>query len=558
MNTSDNHSGVVKKQIMSQMTGGQAVVATLEREGVEAVFGIPGTYNLHVYDALYCTPSIRHVLARHEGGAAMIADGYARVSSQPGVCLTFAGPSVTNALTGLITAHADSSPVLVVTTEIEKHLVGLDRGVSHEIKQQLNVFQAALVSAVRADTVPAIPLAIHQAMATMRCGRPRPTYIEIPWDVLREEGEAEPGSPLPVEKPTGDPAAIEEATRLLEQAKRPLVFSGVGTLRSGASVELRQVAEALQCPVITTAHGKGSLPEDHPLALGAGVGRNPVLTDALAKADVVLAVGTGFDTWSMQGWTVKIPGRIIRIDIAAEQLNKNYPAEVAIHGDAKLALTRLASALSPRPRHDSRYASELKASTDAARSTAEDRGDVGSLVVRQLRSVLSRDAIVAVDVTMILQWIAWNFEVYEPNSLLLPWNSATLGFALPAALGAQVACPERAVVALVGDGGFLFTGQELATAAKNNLPVVTIVFNNRAYGSIKKQQARSFSGRYLGVDLSGPDFVAFAQALGVGGERVTSLEALGDHVRRALESGSPTLLEVPLELDAMDHPWVML
>lgn len=538
------------------MTGGQAVVAALEREGIEVVFGIPGTYNLPVYDALYDTPSIRHVLARHEGGAAMMADGYARASGRPGGCLTIAGPGATNALTGLITAHAESSPVLMITTEIEKRLIGQDRGVSHEIKQQLDIFRAALVSAVRAATVPAIPRAIHQALATMRRGRPRPTYVEVPWDVLGEQSEAEAGRPLPVEKPAGDLDAIETAARLLERAERPLIFSGLGTLRSGATHELRQVAEILQCPVVTTASSKGGLPEDHPLALGAGVGRNTVLTDALAEADVVLAVGTSFDGWSMQGWTLKIPGRIIRIDIAAEQLSKNYLAEVAIHGDAKLVLTRLSSALSPRLQRDSGYAKELKAAADAARSAVEARGDAGSRVVQQLQAVLPREAIIAVDTTMVLQWIAWNFEIYEPNTLLLPWNSATLGFALPAALGAQVAHPERAVVALVGDGGFLFTGQELATAAQHDLPVVTIVFNNQTHGSIKKQQASSFGGRYLGVDLAGPDFVAFAEALGVRGVRVTSLDILGDQVREALESGRPRLLEVPLELESMNHPWV--
>jgi acetolactate synthase-1/2/3 large subunit len=300
------------------------------------------------------------------------------------------------------------------------------------------------------------------------------------------------------------------------------------------------------------------LPEDHPLALGAGVGRNPVLTDALAEADVVLAVGTSFDGWSMQGWTLKIPGRIIRIDIAAEQLNKNYPAALAIHGDAKLSLMHLAVALSPRPQGNDRYVRELKASADAARSAVEARGDAGPIVVRQLREALPRNAIITVDLTLVLQWIVWNFEIYEPNTLLLPWNSGTLGFALPAALGAQAAWPERAVVALAGDGGFLFTGQELATAAQHNLPVVTIVFNNRAHGSIKKQQLSGYGGRYLGVDLDGPDFAAFAQALGVRGKRVTVLETLGDHVREALEDGGPVLLEVTLELDAMDGPWMML
>lgn len=541
---------------MPDMTGGQAVVAALEREGVEAVFGIPGTYTLPVHDALYQHPTIQHILARHEGSASFMADGYARASGQPGVCLAIAGPGATNALTGLISAHCESSPVLLVTTQIAKALIGLDRGVSHEVKDQLGIFRAALVSAERADTVESIPAAIHHAFTVMTGGRPRPTYVEIPWDVLGLQGEAEVGMAQRVEYPAGQPADIEAAARLLSQAKRPLIFSGLGTLRSGASEALQRVAEALQCPVITTANGKGSLPEDHPLALGAGAGRNPVLTETLAQADVVLAVGTSFDIWTMQGWTLKIPGRIIRIDIAAEQLTKNYPAKVAIHADARLALEGLASALPARPHRDAEYSRERKAAADAARRAVEAQSVVGPEVVRQLQSALPRDAILTIDATMVLQWLAWHFEVYAPNGLQMPWNSATLGYALPAALGAQVACPDRAVVALVGDGGFLFTGQELATAAQHQLPVVTIVFNNQAHGSIKQQQRAGFGGRYIGVDLPGPDYVAFAQALGVRGVCVPDISTLGAHVRQAVETRTPTLLEVPIGLTAMNHPWV--
>lgn len=540
---------------MPKITGGEAVVAALRNEGVEAVFGIPGTYNLAIYDALYDS-AIRHILARHEGGAAMMADGYARASGRPGVCLTIAGPGATNALTGLITAHTESSPVLMVTTEIEKRLIGLDRGVSHEIKQQLDIFRAALISAARAETVKAIPPAIHQAMATMRRGRSRPTYVEIPWDVLGTQDETEPGGSLPVARPAGDPATIETAARLLGKAKRPLIFSGLGVLRSEASSELCQLAELLQCPVITTANGKGGLPEDHPLALGAGVGRNPALTEALAQADVVLAIGTSFGTFSMLGWSVQIPGRIIRVDIAAEQLSKNYPAEVAIHGDARLVLKQLADQLPSAAGRDDSYASKLKAAAQAARANIEAEGGNGPLLVQQLRKVLPPDTIIVVDVTAALMWLAWNFEIYRPNSFLIPWNSATLGFALPAALGAKVAHPERPVVALAGDGGFLFTGQELATAAQHNLPVVVIVLNNQAHGAIKLQQMEHYGGRYLAVDLEGPNYTAFAQALGVEGVRVTSMETLGDLVQEALASGRPRLLEVLLNLDSMKHPWM--
>ncbi|MEM7112507.1 MAG: thiamine pyrophosphate-binding protein [Chloroflexota bacterium] len=539
---------------MPEMSGGQAVVAALKKEGVQAVFGIPGTYNLDIYDAVQATPSIRHILARHEGGAALMADGYARVSGQPGICLTIAGPGATNALTGLITAYAESSPVLMVTTEIEKRLIGQDRGVSHEIKQQLDIFRAALAAAQRADSVSAIPLTIQNLWMAMVNGRSRPTYLEVPWDVLGEWAEVSIPERGAVAKTAVSPQVIETAVWLLKQAKRPLIFSGLGTLRAGASSELCKLAEQLDIPVITTANGKGSLPEDHPLALGAGVGRNPALTETLAKADVVLAVGTSFDIWTMQNWTLEISGQIIRVDVAQEQLHKNYPAAVAIHGDAKLVLSQLSAASKPQFKNKG-WAKTTAKAAKSARTAIETEHESGAEVVRQLRSCLPRDVILTVDPTMVLQWIAWNLEIYEPNGLLLAWNSGTLGFALPAALGAQVARPDRAVVALVGDGGFMFTGQELATAAQYRLPVVAIVFNNKAHGSIMKQQMDGFGGRLLGVDLAGPDYAAVARALGVCGRRVTSLKELGAHVRQALEERVPTLLEVLVDLDELAHPW---
>ncbi len=539
---------------MSKMSGGQAVVAALEREGVRAVFGIPGTYNLHIYDAVHTSPSIRHILARHEGGAALMADGYARVSGRSGVCLTIAGPGATNALTGLITAYAESSPVLMITTEIEKELIGQDRGVSHEIKGQLDIFRAALGEARRAESVAAIPAAVQQLMSRMSNGRPRPTYLEIPWDVLGERAEVKLVDREVVDKPSGSLSAIQDAVQLLEQAKKPLIFSGLGTLRAGASAELCTLAEQLAAPVITTANGKGSIPEDHPLALGAGVGRNPALTETLAKADVILAVGTSFDIWTMQNWTIEIPGRIIRVDISKEQSQKNYAADIAILGDAKLVLDQIVKSIrSPKSNVDWIGASARAAS--GARLSVELESESGLEVVLQLRASLPRDAIITVDATMAQQWIDWNFPIYEPNTLLLPWNSGTLGFALPAALGAQVAFPERAVVALVGDGGFMFTGQELATAVQHQLPVVTIVFNNQAHGSIMKQQMDGFDGRLLGVDLKGTDYVAFAQALGACGRHVGSLAELGDHIRQALAEKMPTLLEVAVGLDELAHPW---
>jgi acetolactate synthase-1/2/3 large subunit len=539
---------------MPALTGGQSVVAALQSEGVEAVFGIPGTYNLHIYDAVQTTPSIRHILARHEGGAALMADGYARVSGRPGVCLTIAGPGATNALTGLVTAYAESSPVLMVTTEIEKKLIGQDRGVSHEIKQQLDVFRAALARAVRADSVSDIPAAVQGLMLSMRSGRPRPAYLEIPWDVLGMRAEIEPMARAEVEKPAGDPSSIQAAIQLLEGAQRPLIFSGLGTLRAGASGELLALAERLGAPIITSSNGKGSIPEDHALALGAGIGRNPRLTETLAQADVVLAVGTSFDIWTMQNWTLEISGQIIRVDIAVEQLNKNYLADIAIHGDARLVLGQMDDAISSK-NGEANWAAASAQAAGEARGHVEGESEPGATVVRQLRASLPRDAIVTVDATMVQQWIDWNFPIYEPNTLLLPWNSGTLGFAVPAALGAQVAFPERSVVALVGDGGFLFTSQELATAAQYQLPVVIIVFNNKAHGSIKMQQIDGFDGRLLGVELEGPDYVAYAQALGVKGQHVATLESLGEHVRQALADREPTLLEVAVGLDELAHPW---
>lgn len=540
---------------MPQMTGGDAVVASLQAEGVSTVFGIPGTYNLAIYDALLNAPEIKHILSRHEGGAAMMADGYARIRRRPGVCLTIGGPGATNALTGLVTARTESSPILMITTEIDQALIGLDRGVSHEIRSQLGIFSAALDFAQRADSVSSIPPAIHNAFCAMRSGRPRPAYVEVPWDLLGSRGEASICTDTAHAPRRAEDAQIDAAIVLLAQAERPLIFCGVGVHRAGVDQQVRQLAEALDCPVMTTAGGKGAIPEDHLLALGAGVGRNPVLTELFEDADVILAIGTSFDAWSMMGWSLHPRGKIIRLDVAAEQLQMNYGAAVELHGDAVVVLEQL---LAMGLKRSTRHTPNAKSRADAARKTVNSNAHVGARFVNALHRALPPETILSVDLTAAMQWIAWNYQVRVPNSLLLPWNSATLGFGLPAAIGAKIAAPERPVVAIAGDGGFLFTAQELATVAQLQLPLAIIVVDNRAHGAIKLQQIKHFAGRYHAVDLGETDFVALAKSFAISAERVSSLDELVPALTKALKSGGPHLIEVPVELNALAHPWVQL
>jgi acetolactate synthase-1/2/3 large subunit len=529
------------------MTGGQAVAEALRAEGVHVVFGIPGMHTLHLYEALRTCPSIRHITTRHEQGAAFMADGYARVTGEPGVCLAITGPGATNTLTALGNAYSDSSPVLCITSEIATDFIGRGNEVFHELRDQLGLFSGVTACNERVVTVAEIPGAVRRAIHSLRTGRPRPAHLEIPTDVLAATGEAEIVPPAPSERPSADPTQVDAAASLLARARVPLIYAGGGVAAAGANAALISLAERLGAPVVTSYTGKGAIPEDHPLSLGCGPWRCGLIADYMARADLLLAVGTRLAQVETQDWTLALPKTLVHVDIDAAVIGRHYPAAVGVVGDARRALEQILDTLAGM---------ELQAATSPAAeivqwqaaTRARLRGEPAFAFMAALRAALARDAIVTNDAALVNGWTAQHLPSYAPRSFVFPSGFAALGFALPAALGAKIAFPNRQVVAVCGDGGFLFTGQELATAVQYGLDVVVLLFNDSGYGSIARMQRAHF-GATFAADLVNPDFVELAEAFGAWAVRAHTPEDVGSAVAKALRAHQPALIEVAASLE---------
>ncbi|MBI4494131.1 MAG: thiamine pyrophosphate-binding protein [Chloroflexi bacterium] len=542
---------------MPQMTGGQAVVAALRAEGIDTVFGIVGTHNAPLFDALYDCPDVRLVTPRHEQGAAMMADGYARASGRVAACFTVPGPGFTNTLTGLGQAYSDSSPLVLVAAQIDSRRVDRDLEDFHELRRSLEVASAATGYAARASRVEDIPAVVQAAVRSTRSGRPRPAYVEVPMDVLAARGVAEPLPSVALSAPAASPEAVQRAATLLREARRPLLYVGGGALKAGASAEVLEVALRLQAPVLSSLHGKGVVPDDHPLGLGDGWRQLPLLSEVLRQADVALAIGARFDGVSDPSQGRSLPEALVHLDIDPRVIGRHRPATVGLVGDARQVLRQLLQALGPGEGPGRCWLDTAQARAERRRYLEERAGPVLHLL-DELRAALPRETIVCNDLNLVSYWAQVALEVYEPRTYLHPGSYGSLGFALPAAIGAKIARPERPVVALCGDGGFMFTCQELAVAAQERLDLVVVVFKDGAYGALKVLQDRKLGGRRIGVELGSPDFPALARALGARGWGLDSPGALAPALREALALPGPTLLEVPLAIEgrAAIPPWM--
>jgi acetolactate synthase-1/2/3 large subunit len=541
---------------MREMTGGEAVVAALRAEGVDTLFGIVGTHNHAIFDALFDRPDLRLVVPRHEQGAAYMADGFARASGRVAACVTVPGPGVTNALTGVGQAYSDSSPLVLIAGQIPSPRVDREVEDFHELRRSLEVASAVTGYAARAMAVQEVPAAVQGAVRATRRGRPRPAYVEVPWDVLSGRGPVELLPPDGAE-PTGPaPEAVARAAALLERAERPLLYVGGGVVSADAAAEVLALAERLQAPVISSVMGKGIVPDDHPLGLGDGRGRLPILGDVLREADAALAAGARFEIVSDGREGQDLPEALVHLDIDPRVIGRHRPAAVGLVGDAKVGLRQLLDALpaQPRPRC---WLDTARVKADKRRVLEQRAGPV-LRILDDIRAALPRDAVVCNDLNLISYWGLVAFETYQPRTFLYPNGYGTLGFALPAAIGAKVAQPERAVVALCGDGGFLYTCAELAAAAHEGLNVVAVVFNDGAYGALKVLQDLKLGGRRVGVDIGGTDFAALGRAFGARGLRLESPDGLGAALREALAAAGPTLIEVPLALEGTTvvPPWM--
>jgi acetolactate synthase I/II/III large subunit len=533
------------------VTGGDLLAASLESNDVRIVFGLPGVQLDAAFDALARRDHVRVVHTRNEQSTSFMADGYARVSGRIGCCLVVPGPGLLNAMAGLSTAYACSSPVLCIAGQIPTAMIERDYGLLHEIPNQLGIVRSAVRWAERSTRPEQVPALVAEAVREALRGRPRPAALELPPDVLearvpaglaaRGGGAAAGGDRSP------DDELLERAAGLLGRAERPLIVAGAGVLRSGAWVELQELAERLQAPVVLTANGKGALSSRHPLAC------EPLAMAALLGAsDVVIAVGTRFATLLGPRWRVRDDQHLVRLDADPTELCRGTRPAVAIEADASRALGLLAELLPPSPgRTGWRGLDVVRERTARLAAGLEPQASY----VRALREALPDDAIVIDGMTQVGYWARACFPVYQPRTWLTSGYQGTLGFELPTGLGAQAAAPDRRVVVIVGDGGLLFNVQELATAVQHGLPVIAVVFNDDGYGNVRRAQ-RQRIGRSIASDLRNPDLGRLAGSFDVLAIRAGGPDALRAALTRALDHPGPVLVEVPV--GDMPDPWPYL
>ncbi len=526
---------------MPLLTGGQALVQALKREGVEVIFGLPGVQLDWAFDALYDEQdSIRVVHTRHEQGTSYMADGYARSTGKIGVCLVVPGPGLLNAAAGLSTAYATNSRVLCIAGQIPTHHLGKGRGALHEIKNQLETIESVTKWAGRAMDTSEVPGLVNEAFYQLKSGRPRPVEIEIPVDVLMSQAEVEfyePGTPRPVE---GDPDLLEKAAQALGKSRRPLIFIGGGVVSSEASAEVQELAEMLGAPVIVSPSGRGALSDRHPLALPS-----IAAYDLLPNADVVLAVGTRFVLPGPNPYPVDQGQTVIHIDVDETEVGRNAVPDIGIVSDAKMGLSDLIRRV---PRHNASRDSRDE-ELSAARAVVQEKLAAMSPVTEfagAIRQALPEEGIFVTEVTQVGYFSNQGFPVYSPRGFIGAGYQGTLGYGFNTALGVKVGNPDRPVVAVSGDGGFMYGAQELSTAVRYGINLVTVVFNDGAFGNVRRIQDTSFNHRLIASDLHNPDFVKFAESFGVQGRRAETPEQLTMQVEEALKAESPALIEVPL------------
>ena len=525
---------------MARMTGGEALAESLIRHGVEVVFGVPGYQLYPATDPFHGDTRIRYVTTRHEQAAAYMAYGYSRTGGGMGTAMVVPGPGLLNATAAIGTAYSASTSMLVVSGQIPRDFQGFNRGELHEVDDQLDCVRPITKWAERIDDPQAIPDAVQEAFRHLNTGRPRPVEIEMPLDTLAETAEIDLPEPDAHPRQAPDRDSVEQAARVIDAAERPVIWAGSGVFSSRAHDQLERLAEYLQAPVVASYEGRGAISDRCYLSLGAPNLKRDCLDDFLDSCDLILAVGTRLarPTFERQ--------QIVQIDIDPDEIGRNYPDRtIGVHGDAALTLDALRAALEAiGPARASRRA-EFEAIRSERADPANQIEPQGSFV-RAIRDAMPDDGILVPDETQVGYYSRCFFPVYEPGSFVTSSYFGNLGYGFPTALGAKVAWPNRVVVSISGDGGFMFNVQELATAAMHRINVVAIVFNDNAFGNVMRSQIAQFDGRVVGSELENPDFVKLGQAFGVRSVRVREPEELTAAIIEANGIDAPSLIEVPV------------
>jgi acetolactate synthase I/II/III large subunit len=555
---------------MTKTTGAKALIESLEHQKVDTIFGILGGAILPVYDALCGNTNIRHILARHEQGAVHAAEGYARASGRPGVCMATSGPGATNLVTGIANAYMDSSPVIALTGQVPSTGVHTSYMIGRDAFQEADII-GITTPITKANyqprSVAEIPTTVNTAFYIATTGRPGPVLIDLPKNVQAEVAEVEyttqivaRGYNLNIDP---DLAQIAAAVEILANAERPIILAGGGIIIAGASDELAQMSELLMAPVATTFMGKGAFPENHPYSVGCiGMHGNPAANRLMSESDALLAIGTRFSDRATANTDSFCPNaKKIHVDVDPAEIGKNIDVDIPIVGDAKITLRVLHAALTQKL--------SKKEKTEWKKRVREVKEELNPLtnevsknvtpkaLLTELRKLLPNDAIVTTEVGQNQMWSALYFKALKPRTFISSGGLGTMGFGFPASLGAKVACPDQAVLDIAGDGSFLMTENMLATSITEDIPVTVIVLNNSVLGMVAQWQRMLYKRRYMAVNLGkSPDFVKLAQSYGAEGTRVGSIPEFQTAIKKALKSKVTTIIDVPISSEEDVVPFV--
>jgi len=536
---------------MTSMTGGEAIVSGLVAHGVNTVFGLPGAQIYGLFDA-FQQAQLKVIGARHEQACGYMAYGYARSSGKVGVFSVVPGPGVLNAGAALLTAFGSNEPVLCLTGQVPTQFLGKGRGHLHEMPDQLATLRTFVKWADRVEYPDNAPTAVSRAFQEMMSGRRGPAALEMPWDVFTQRvatGAARPFDLFPA--PQADSERIKDAAALIAASKTPMIFVGSGAIE--AREEILELAEMIDAPVVAFRSGRGIVSNAHELGLTMAAAYRLWPT-----TDLMIGIGTRLELPTMSRWPYRPEGlKSVRIDIDPVEMRR-VPPDVAVVADAKAATSDLRTAVARAARRktaDRRVA--IREATAAAQAEIQ-KVQPQMAYLNILREVLPKDGIVTDELSQVGFASWYGFPIYQPHTFITSGYQGTLGSGFPTALGAKVANPDKPVVAITGDGGFMFAVQELATAVQFNIGVVTLVFNNNAYGNVRRDQVQRFEGRVVASDLVNPDFVKLAESFGVAASRVTSPGQFRTHLEKALAHGGPYLIAIEVPKDSETTPWTFI
>ena len=540
-----------------QLTGSEIIIECLKEQGVDTVFGYPGGTILNVYDALYKhSDEIHHVLTSHEQGASHAADGYARATGKVGVCMATSGPGATNLVTGIATAHMDSIPMVAITANVATGLLGRDS--FQEIDIAGVVMPITKYSMIVKDINDLAP-AIRRAFTIAQSGRPGPVLVDVTKDVTAAVTEYTYQEPTPIAPYTAEmlESDLDQAAKLISEAERPYIFVGGGAITSGAAEELRKFAHTINSPVTDSLMGKGAFSGEDELYTGM-LGMHGTKTSNLGvtKCDLLITVGARFSD-RVTGNTAKFAqnAKIIQIDVDAAEINKNIKVDCSIIGDVKEVLKELNKKIHPK-NHDA-WVKEVEDMKAKYPLKYNQEGLTGPYVIEELYRVTKGDAIVVTDVGQHQMWAAQYYKYKEPRTLLTSGGLGTMGYGLGAAIGAKFGRPDKVVVNIAGDGCFRMNMNEVATAARNNLPLVEIVINNHVLGMVRQWQTLFYDHRYSSTILDDKvDFVKFAESMGAVGIRVTKKEEVGPAIEKAIALNTTVVLDCQIDCDDKVFPMV--